>query len=239
MIFSKDYVDDQKAYTNSDRLLYIKVLIAGIFLALSIFITLLGYDRIIGVLIIMVGIVWNLFLPLNNYYSLVMSVIMGILYAVVCVSIGLVANAFLYLAYYVPLQYLACKNSGDTFILKKKEFTDKESIFVLGYYILFFIGLYVFSSNLQNTLMCFVDALTATLLAVSALARNVRVGVYYKIRLIALGSSIIMWTLIVSGSVIFVGAWSILLMYIMYACHDVVMFIYEYKDYKKQINEKV
>ena len=239
MIFSKDYVDDQKTYTMSDKLLYAKILIAGIFLALSIFVTLLGYDRIIGVLIIMVGIVWNLFLPLNNFYSLIMSAIMGILYAIVCVSIGLVANAFLYLAYYLPLQYLACKNSGSTSIIKNKEFTNTESIFVLGYYVLFFIGLYVFSSNLQNTLMCFVDSLSATLLAVSALSRNLRVGAYYKIRFAALGVSILMWALIVSGSVTFVGAWSILIMYIMYACHDVVLFIYEYKDNKKLEKEKV
>lgn len=238
MIFSKDYVDDQKPYTKSDKVLYAKILIAGIFLALSIFITLLGYDRIIGVLILMVGIVWNLFMPLNNFYSLILSVVMGILYAVVCVSIGLVANAFLYLAYYVPLQFIACKNLGETFILKKKEFTNSESVFVLGYYILFFIGLYVFSSNLQNTLMCFVDSLTATLLAVSAFARNLRVGIYYHIRFIALGASIVMWALIVSGSVIFVGSWSILLMYIMYLCHDIFMCIYEYRDYKANNIEK-
>lgn len=231
MIFSKDYTDDQLPYTHSDRFLYARVLISAIFMAVSIFLTALAKETILGPLVLFIGIVWNLFLPLSNKYSLVISIMMGICYGLICVSIGLVANAFLYLAYYVPMQYMACRTSGETYILKNKEFSQRESLFILFYYVLFFVGVYIFSSIVNKTLICLIDSASATLLAISALARNSRVKSYYKIRFIALIVSIFMWALIVSSSVDYSGAWSMLLMYIMYFCYEVASVIYESRHY--------
>lgn len=239
MIFSKDEKDDQLPYTHSDRYLYAKVLISAIFLALCIFFVLARRDTIMGVIVISLGIVWNLFLPLGNKYSLVMSVMMGLCYGVVCVSIGLVANAFLYLAYYVPLQYLACRSKEESFILQNKQFSDRESMFILFYYILFFVGVYIFSSSVNSTWLCFVDSATATLLALSALARNMRVKSYYKIRFIALACSIFLWALLASSETFYSGALSILLMYIMYFCHEIATVIYEKRHYNSKMLEKL
>lgn len=231
MIFSKDYSDDQLPYTHSDRYLYARVLISSIFFAVSVFLTILGKDTILGPIVLFIGIVWNLFLPLSSKYSLIASVMMGMCYGVVCVAMGLVANAFLYLAYYVPMQYLACRNSGESYILKNKEFSDRENLFVLFYYVLFFVGVYIFSSSINHTLICLIDAASATLLALSALARNARIKSYYRIRFIALGVSILLWALLVSSSVMYSGAWSILLMYIMYVANEIATLIYESRHY--------
>jgi len=231
MIFSKDYSDDQLPYTHSDRFLYAKVLIASIFFALSVFLTAIGKDSILGPIVLFIGIVWNLFLPLSNKYGIAVSIMMGICYGLVCISIGLVANAFLYLAYYVPMQYMATRTAGDTYILKNKEFSERESMFILIYYVLFFVGVYIFSNAINHTLICLIDAVSATLLAISALARNSRVKTYYKIRFSALAVSIFMWALIASSSVYYSGACSVLLMYIMYFCFEIASIIYESRHY--------
>ena len=240
MIFSKDYSDDQLPYTHSDRFLFARVLISSIFFAVSIFLTALGKDTILGPIVLFIGIVWNLFLPLSSKYSLIASIMMGLCYGVVCVALGLVANAFLYLAYYVPMQYLACRNAGEDYILKHKEFSDRENFFVLFYYVLFFVGVYIFSNSINHTLICLIDAASATLLALSALARNARIRAYYKIRFAALGVSILLWALLVSSSVQYSGAWSILLMYIMYVANEIATMIYQARHYstKEMVNSQ-
>ena len=231
MLFANDYIDGQLPYKKSEKMLMFKVLLSAIFLALAIFIMLLGKDTLIGPIVLFVGIAWNLYTPLNNFYSLVLSIIMGIVYGLVCYSLGLVANTFLYLAYYVPMQFLACKNKGETFILRDKELTKQQSAFVLFYYILFFIGIYTFSKSISNSYMCLLDSISATLLAISALARNLRIKSYYKIRICALSSSILVWALIASSSVTCPGAVSIFLMYIMYFIYDTVSCIFEKRAY--------
>ena len=231
MIFSKDYSDDQLPYTHSDRFLYARVLISAIFLCLSIFLTLIGKDTLIGPVVLFVGIVWNLFLPLDNQLGLYASIMMSMVYALICVSIGLVANAFLYIAYYIPLQYMAIRNQGESFILKGKKLTDKEGFFVLFYYILFFIGIYIFSSTVASSLLCLIDSASATLLAVSALVRNLRLGSYYKVRFAALAVSIFLWAMLATAEVRYSGATSVLLMYIMYFVYEIVVLIYEKRHY--------
>lgn len=231
MLFAKDYLDSQLPYKKSDKIQMFKVVLSAVFLALAIFMFLLGQETLIGVLVLFVGIAWNLYTPLNNFYGLVLSVIMGVMYAIMCYGLGLVANAFLYLVYYVPMQFVACQNRGDTFILQNKTLNKSQSLFVLVYYVLFFVGIYVFSKSIGNGWVCLLDSASATLLAVSAFARNQRIKGYYKIRLIALGVSIFMWALIVSGSALYPGAVSALLMYVLYFIYDAVMYFYEKNSY--------
>lgn len=231
MIFAKDYSDSQLPYTKSDRYMSFKVIISSVFLAVSIFLYLIGQESIIGVFVLFAGIVWNIFLPIKNMYSIVMSIIMGILYGLVCHSMGLVANAFLYLVYYVPMQCMMCRNKEEGYILQNKQLTESQSLFVLVYYVLFFVGIYVFSSSIKNSWMCFMDSMTASLLAVSALCRNLRIKDYYKARLIALAASIFMWSLICSSTVIYAGAASVLLMYVMYFVYEIGSIIYEKRHY--------
>ena len=239
MLFAQDYIDGQLPYKKTDKIMMFKVGLSAIFLALSIFMFLISKDSFIGVLVLFCGLVWNLYTPLNNFYSVVLSIVMGVIYALVCYGIGLVANAFLYLAYYVPMQFLASQNKGETFIFKNKTLTKQQSVFVLFYYILFFIGIYAFSKNVYNSSMCLLDSLSATLLAVSALARNLRIKDYYKIRITALLVSILMWMAIASGTVMYPGAVSVVLMYIMYFIHDAVMCMYEKTAYNSLELEKL
>jgi len=174
-----------------------------------------------------------------------MSVIVGVLYAAICFPLGLNANAFLYLAYYVPMQFAATNIKGDTFVVKNSKFSDKQSIMILFYYILFFVSLYFLSSNNGAVLICIFDALTATLLAFSAFARTYRIGVYYKIRIVALICSIVMWALFATSSQVYSGSKSALLMYLMYLIVEVYQMFYEKKHYtsisqelERQENEK-
>lgn len=231
MIFSKDEQSNQLPFTDSDHFNMAKVFICSIFCTISVFLWLAGKDTILGVLIITLGAIWNLFLPLNKSYGLVMSILVGLVYGLVCYTMGLVANAFLYLIYYVPMQYMAIKNMDDTFILKDKKLTNKESTFIFFYYILFFIWVYIFSKSVKNSIMCFMDSVSATLLALSALVRNLRVSTYYKFRFVSLAVSILMWAIIASGSISYSGALSILVMYIMYFVYEIACLIFEHRHY--------
>ena len=232
MIFAKDYSDDQLPYSHSDRFLYARVLLSCIFLAASLFLVFIGKDSYIGVILITFGIVWNLFLPLNNFYSLVLSIMMGIVYTIVCSSIGLIANAFLYVAYYIPLQFAACQRKGDQFIQRNKEFSEREYTFIFFYYVVFFVALYFLSQTVNSSLLCFFDALSATFLAFSALARNCRIKNYHSIRFLAVGISIFLWSLMASASVMQPGVLSLLLMYIMYFIYEIIVCIYERRHYQ-------
>ena len=238
MLFNQNYTDGQLPYKQSDKMQMFKVVLSAIFVALAIFMFLIGADTLIGVIVLLIGIVWNLFVPPNSNAGFVFSIIMGIVYALASYGLGLVANAFLYLVYYVPMQFLACKNKGETFIFKDKTLSTNQSVFVLVYYILFFVGVYAFSKSISGSGLCLLDSIAATLLAISAFARNLRIRAYYGIRLCALAVSIFMWALIVSGSVLYPGAVGILLMYVIYLVNDVVTCAYEKRAYNSEELEK-
>lgn len=238
MIFSKDDIDDQLPYTKSDNFLLIKVFICSLFFAISLFLVLSKQESAVGLFLLTAGIIWNMVVPLNSIASLVMSVIVGILYAVICFPLGMTANAFLYLAYYVPMQFAATNIEGDTFIVKNSKFSDKQSLLILFYYVLFFISLYFLSSSSGSTLICIFDALSATLLAVSAFARNYRLGSYYKIRIVALVSSIVVWALFASSSTLYAGTRSVLVMYVMYLVFEICQIVYE-KNHYFSISEEI
>lgn len=232
MLFSKDEEYGQMPYTITDNFKMLKVLISCIFCALGLSMVLSGRDNILGLIVLVLGAIWNLYLPLNNFYGVAMSIMVGIVYALICINIGLIANAFLYMAYYVPMQYIACKKLTQTSIIRGKILSIKQSAFVLFYYILFFIGVYIFSTSIATSWLCFLDALSATLLAFSSMLRTIRTSEYIRIRLLAVGVSIIMWALIVSSTAFYPGAVCVLIMYIMYFVYDIAEHVYMTKHHK-------
>lgn len=237
MLFSKDEEYGQLPYTITDNFKMIKVLISCIFCALGLFFVISGNDNILGLLVLVLGAIWNLYLPLNNYYGVSMSIMVGIVYALICINVGLVANAFLYIAYYVPMQYIACKKLTETSIIKGKILSVKQSAFVLFYYILFFIGVYIFSTSIATSWLCFLDALSATLLAFSSMLRTIRTSEYIRIRLLALGVSILLWALIASSTAFYPGAFCVLVMYIMYFVYDIAEHIFAQRYFKHSMIE--
>ena len=130
------------------------------------------------------------------------------------------------------MQFIACQQKGDMFIQKNKDFSEKEYTFVFFYYVLFFVALYFFSQIVNSSLLCFFDALSATLLAFSALARNYRIKNYHRIRFVALAFSIFLWSLMASSSAMQAGVLNLLLMYIMYFVYEVAVVIYERRHYE-------
>ncbi len=238
MIFAKDD-DEQLPFTYSDKFVMLKVLISAIFCAVGLFFVLSGQDNILGLIVLVLGALWNIFLPLNNFYSLAISIMIGIVYAIVCINIGLVANAFLYLVYYVPMQYYACHRLVCTDIVHSRVLSTKQSVLFMFYYVLFFIGVYMFSTSYTTSYLCLLDALSATMLAFSALLRNLRTADYFIIRLIALLLSILLWALISSASAFYPGALCVVIMYTMYFVYDCALHIYQKRHLKTMLKEQL
>lgn len=231
MIFSKDDYYGQLPNTHKDKLMFFKIMLASVAMFIVLFLTLAKFESYIGIVVLILGIVWNLFLPLNSIYSVLFSVLMGSVYAYICANSGLFANAFLYLAYYVPMQFMAYNSLNQDFILQKKKLSEKESIFIFGFYIVFCIFLFLFSYSISGIYLSLIDAGTATLLAISALLRNLRTHEFYLFRFISLIASILMWAIVASASNVFGGVYSIVVMYSLYLIYDFISMIYDKKYY--------
>ncbi|MBQ8451380.1 MAG: nicotinamide mononucleotide transporter [Clostridia bacterium] len=186
----------------------------------------------ISMILLEFGMIWNFYLKLNSKFSVVMSVVVGLLYFYICSQFSLYSNALIYLAFYIPFELIAMTRDyadGDFVQIRKKLTNTNKIIYILIFAILF-IALSLLNVNL-NSKFILLDSLTASLLVCSAFLRNERYAEYYWFRFIALIASIVLWSFTLVEYQDAARVIPVIVMYSSYLIFDIFTLIYSRATY--------
>lgn len=236
--FFHEFFDGQITKPETQKFKMFKILLFSIMSAIGIFTVIMGYSGIIPLLILMTGMLWNVYVGFSSKLANVFSIIVAFLYFFIACQFSLYANCLVYVAIYIPLQNIATAkdySEGD-FIQIKKYITESNrlllAIFVMATAVL--LALFDFAVGAR---FVYLDALSAAFLVVSALLKNERYSEYYVLRFLALGCSLALWICVLaSGGTM--NTLLIIFMYMAYVIYDSAMLIYQYKTYTNQFLEK-
>ncbi len=232
--FFQEFFDGQIVSGETKNYKLFKILLFSVFAVAGLVLTLCGVTNIAGLIILVLGMVWNIFLGLENKVSYVFSIVVSLLYFYFAVTYNIFANAFAYVAFYLPLQLIAISRdySSGSFVQIKKTINDFSRLIFFVCFILGFAILALFSLNAGGRFII-LDAVSAILLICSAVLRNERYVEYYWFRIIALVLAIALWIMVLVEYSSTIGI-AIVLMYLAYLIFDIVNYVVQHKTY---INE--
>ena len=211
-----------------------KLALVSVFALAGLILLCCGVINFAGLVLLVLGMVWNVFLKLDKWISYVFSFFVGVLYFYFAVTFNVFANALVYVACYIPLQLVAISkdySEGD-FVQIRKGMSPVNRLLFFMFFLLASSILILFSMNTGGRFII-VDAMSATLLVCSALLRNERYLEYYWFRVLALAVSVGFWI----GIVVEYGATAaiaIVLMYAAYLVFDVANYFIQHKTYVNQ-----
>lgn len=229
--FFNEFYDGQIVKKESEKYKLFKLLLVSCVAVIGLFFVLIDLSYIAEFILLVLGMIWNLYLGLNKKLSLAISVVVGMLYLMFTSSFGLYANGLVYVACYIPLQLIATVKDygeGDHIQIRKK-ITDYNRILFIIFFLAVTVVLCLFDVNAGSRFVLF-DGISAGLLICSALLRNERYLEYYIFRIFALCASIALWIQIAvefgtHGSLL------ILIMYAVYLTYDISKCILDHKNY--------
>jgi len=236
--FFHEFFDGQITKPESEKFKMFKILLFAIFSAIGFFAVIMGYSTLIPLIILMMGMLWNVYIGLSNKIANIFSVVIAFLYFYIACQFSLYSNCLVYIAIYIPLQHIATSkdySEGD-FVQIRKFITETNKLLLFIFSIALAVVFCLFNFAVGGR-FAYLDAASAALLVVSALLRNERYSEYYFFRFWALIISIILWinVLIEYGMV---NSILIILMYVAYIIYDLASMIYSYKTYTNQFIEK-
>ncbi len=236
--FFHEFFDGQIVKPESDKFKMFKVMLFSIFSALGIFNVVMGYSDFVPLLVLMFGMLWNVYIGLDNKLANVFCVVVAFLYFYVACNFSLYANCLIYVACYIPLQQIAVTKdySEGSFVQIKKYISDSNRLLLFIFVVALVVALGLFDFAVGARFL-YLDSISAALLVCAAVLRNERYFEYYLFRFAALLMSIALWIFVALEFGI-VGTINIILMYVAYLIFDVVTLIYEKKTYTNQILEK-
>lgn len=236
--FFHEFFDGQITKPETQKFKMFKILLFSIMSAIGIFAVIMGYSSFISLILLLTGMLWNVYLGLSNKLANVLSVIVAFLYFYIACQFSLYANCLVYIAIYIPFQNIATAkdySEGD-FIQIKKFITDSNRLLLAIFVMATTVGLALFDFAVGAKFV-YLDALSAAFLIVSALLKNERYSEYYVLRFLALGASLALWIcVLVDGGTM--NTLLIIFMYMAYVVFDAITLIYQYKTYTNQFIEK-
>ena len=211
-----------------------KLLLVSIYAVAGIILLCCGVIGWAGLLLLVLGMIWNVYLKLEKWLSYAFSIAVGVLYFYFAVTFNVFANALIYVAFYIPLQLIAISKdySEGSFVQIRKGMTASNRLLFFAFFLLTSSILILFSSNSGGRFVI-IDAFAATFLLCSALLRNERYLEYYWFRMLALALSILLWILVIVeyGDL---SALAIVLMYSSYLVFDGTTYFVQHRTYVNQ-----
>lgn len=229
--FFNDFYDGQIVKKESQKYKLFKLMLVSVALVIGIFLVLADFSYPAELLLLGLGIVWNLYAGLSKKFSLLLSLLVAFLYLIFCSGFGLYANAFIYLAVYIPFQLIAVVKdygSGD-FVQVRKKMTDYNKILFIIFFLFITAVLCLFDVGLGSRFALF-DGIASGLLVCSALLRNERYLDYYIFRIAALLMSIALWVQVAIEFGTY-GTIMIIIMYAVYLVYDASRCFYDQANY--------
>lgn len=236
--FFHEFFDGQIVREESEKFKTFKIMLFSIISAGGLFAVIMHYSNFIPVILLMMGMLWNIYTGLSNKIANIYCVIVAFLYFYVACNFSLFANCLIYVACYIPLQHIANTkdySEGD-FVQIKKYITDANRLLLFIFFATLTVVLILFNFAVGSRFV-YLDAISASLLVCSAILRNERYSEYYVFRIMALLSSIALWIMVLFEFGM-QGSLAIVLMYISYLIFDIANLIYQKKTYTNQFLQK-
>ncbi len=232
--FFQEFFDGQIVQEETDNYKMLKIILFSVFSALGLFFVFVGICNIAELLLLELGMIWNIYSGINRKLSLALGVAVGFIYFFFASNFNVYANALIYVAIYIPLQMVAISKdyTEGSFVQIKKKISDYNKILFFTFLVLLFVVFLMFDGAMGSRFVVF-DSLSATLLVCAAILRNERYSEYYIFRISALLSSILLWVLI-AIEYDYTGALLILFMYVSYLIYDLSDLVYQHLTYKSQ-----
>ena len=120
--FFHEFFDGQIVSAESEKFKTFKILLFSIFSTFGIFAVIMHYSDFVPLLVLMMGMLWNVYSGLSNKLSSLFSVIVAFLYFYVACKFSLFSNCLIYIACYIPFQQIALAkdySEGDFVQIKK------------------------------------------------------------------------------------------------------------------------
>lgn len=236
--FFHEFFDGQIIIKESEKFKMFKILLFAIISSGGIFTLIMGYSNLIPIILLMLGMLWNIYSGLSNKISNLLSIVVAFLYFYVACNFSLFSNCLIYVACYIPLQHIANAkdySEGD-FVQIKKFISDSNKLLLFIFFSALSVVLILFNYAVGARFI-YLDAISAALLVCSAILRNERYNEYYIFRILALIASITLWFMVLFEFGM-VNSLAIILMYFAYLIFDVANLVYQRKTYTNQFLQK-
>ena len=224
----------------SPRHFMIRLVTISMFIAIALTMYFLGFINFACVMLITLGALWNFFVPINTYVSFVFCLVVCFMYSSFAIVEGLYANAILYFLVYVVLQYLVwVLFSDDNTNIEDKQLSGNSSYFVICFIIIGFALAFAISIHTSKHILPLFDALSASMLGLSAFLQSFKYREYFVIRPIALILSIILWFFTGYENGFDGYSLTVMLMYIMYLVLDMIFIVFRINGFMPHKKQKV
>ena len=216
---------DQKRVRAMPGLLNSRLIITCIFSLIALTFYLGGFLNFPALCLIVAGALWNFFTDINTFISFMLSLVVCFIYAMFSILEGLYMNALLYVAFYIPLQFVVWINNLDSYdmsIKKDKRLFKKGFLYEYIALIVVLVSLSVLCYfNSEITLTVF-DALTACILGFSAFLQSYMYREYYLIRPMAVLMALLLWVLVIFVNGFSMISFTMIVLYLMYLTNDLL-----------------
>lgn len=236
--FFHEFFDGQIIKPESEKFKIFKILLFSIVSAIGIFAVIMKYSDIVPLILLMFGLLWNVYTGLSRKISNIYSIIVAFLYFYVACRFSLYSHCLIYIACYIPFQHIANTkdySEGD-FVQIRKYITDSNKLLLFILFAVISVALVLFDFAV-GAMFVYLDAISAALLVCSALLRNERYSEYYFFRFAGLILSIVLW-IFVAREYGLINTLLVIVMYVSYVIYDLANFIYQKKTYTNQFIEK-
>lgn len=205
-----------------EKLFLVKLLLSCFSLAIGLTLYFIGIINFACLALIFAGVLWNFFAKINSYAGFSLCLVTCVLCGFESISIGLYAHAILYLVFYVLLELvvLILNLKGNTIFVRYKNLSARESYYIVMAILVFFMCGFAISLCQNNMLIPAIDAVCASMLALSAYLHSRNFREYYVIRPVALVLTISMFAYLVAVGISNTVTISLLLLYVIYFVLD-------------------
>jgi len=229
----------------SNDLFMCRFIVTTLFALAGLTLYLLNFINFPAFALIILGALWNFFVDINSILAFLLCLAVCLIYSMFAIINGVYISAFLYIFFYVPMQFTVCVVYGkekDMSIKKDKKLGAEASYYICIIMVLAFMVLFAIALNEEYQILPFLDALVACLLGLSAYLQSFMFREYYWVRFVALALAIVLWIMVAITIGVSVGALAMILLYLMYLILDIISMVFWFKTnevYDKEAVEEI
>lgn len=232
MVKIKTLSVEEKRAKVAPSLFLARLIISSVFITVALTLYLLSFINFPALCLITAGALWNFFVDINTFLAFLLSIVVGMLYAMFSIIDGLYVNALLYTLYYIPLQFIVWimnLDETDMSIKKDKKLSGNSVCYVLVVFVFSVVCCFAFALLQENQVLPMFDAISASMLGLSAFLQCLMYREYYFVRPIALVLALFLWAYVIFINGLSMGALTMILLYSMYFILDMLSLYYYLK----------
>lgn len=216
-------VVDEKLRSRKKELFFVKLVTTSLFMAIGLSFYFYQMLNLPSLLLIFCGAMWNFFVDINTLCAFILSVVVGFIYSSFAMAEGLYVNSYLYLFFYVPLQFVVWvryMNNKDITFKRNKKLSPTQSYYIVILFMLLMVSTFALGLLEQNEILPAFDAITACLLGLSACLQSFGYREYFMVRPISILFVLELWFYTILNNGIDYMSLGCIILYLMYFVID-------------------